>query len=95
MTKKILNQVQNDENFFDLIFVDLFSGDVIPKKTETEIFLRRIKEKLTKNGLVVFNRHYYQNHISEAKIFLDKLKKIFNDVSSKKILTNLLVFCRK
>lgn len=87
--------LQNDEELFDLIFVDLFSGDTIPKKTETEIFLRRIKEKLKEFGLVVFNRHYYQNHISEANIFLDKLKKIFNDVSSKKILTNLLIFARR
>ena len=53
------------------------------------------REKLKEFGLVVFNRHYYQNHIFEASIFLDKLKKIFNDVDSKKILTNLIIFCRK
>lgn len=87
--------LQKNDELFDLIFVDLFSGETIPKKTQTKLFLRKIKEKSTKNGLIVFNRPYYQNHISEAKVFLDKLKKIFDDVNSKKILTNLIIFCKK
>ena len=90
-----VNFINKTKQQFDLIFVDLFSGEKIPDFCGSEFFLRKTKEKLKEFGLVVFNRHYYQNHISEANIFLDKLKKIFNDVSSKKILTNLLIFARR
>jgi len=79
---------------FDLIFVDLYFGDRVPEFLNKEKFLLNFKKILNENGLVVFNRLYNKNHIFEAKIFLDKLKKIFNDLSSKKFLTNLLIFCR-
>lgn len=76
---------------FDLVFVDLYVGDKVPKNCQTKIFLKNLKQILQENGLIVFNRLYHKNHIFEAKIFLDKLKKIFNDLANKKVLTNLLI----
>ncbi|MBI4999402.1 methyltransferase domain-containing protein [Candidatus Gottesmanbacteria bacterium] len=83
-----------DGEFFDLIFVDVYCGDQVPKNCETEFFLQNLKKILTQNGMIVFNRLYFKNHIFEAKNFLDKLKKIFNDLANKKVLTNLLIFAK-
>lgn len=80
---------------FDIIFVDLYIGDKVPKNCQIGIFLKNLKKILNENGMIIFNRLYFKNHIFEAKNFLDKLKKIFNDVICRKVLTNLLVFVRK
>lgn len=84
----------SNNNLFDLILVDLYQGDKVPKFLENKLFLKNIKKILTKNGIVVFNRLCYKNHIFEAEIFLDKLRKIFNDLICKNVLTNLIIFCR-
>lgn len=84
----------NDE-LFNLIFVDMYLGDRVPEFLENEIFLRNLKNLLTKNGIVVFNRLYYKNHIFTHRFFLDKLAKIFDDLNSKKIISNILIFARR
>lgn len=88
------NFVKKTNEKFDLIFVDLYIGNKIPENCQTENFLKNLKKILTKKGVIIFNRLYFKNHIFEAKIFLDKLRKIFNDLTCKKVLTNLLVFAR-
>ncbi|TSC53453.1 MAG: hypothetical protein LiPW16_385 [Microgenomates group bacterium LiPW_16] len=70
----------------------MYIGSKVPKNCQTEIFLKNLKKILKENGVIIFNRLYFKNHIFEAKIFLDKLKKIFNDLTCKKVLTNLLIF---
>lgn len=80
---------------FDLIFVDLYLGDKVPKNCESEIFLENLKKSLTNNGMIVFNRLYYKNHIFEAKKFLDKLRKIFHYLSCRKYLTNFFILVKK
>ena len=57
-------------------------------------FYKKISKKLTKTGTVIFNRLYYTNHISKAKIFLDKLSKIFKYCISKNIKYNSMVFAK-
>ncbi len=80
---------------FDLIFVDSYIGDKVPETLQTEMFLNNLKKILKNKGMIVFNRLYYKNHIFEAKIFLDKLKKIFNDLDGENIFTNLLIYAVK
>ncbi|MFH0864147.1 MAG: methyltransferase domain-containing protein [Candidatus Gottesmanbacteria bacterium] len=92
------NYVQSSINYkqnFDLIFVDMYKGDKVPENLENINFLQNLKNILSINGLVIFNRLYYKNHIFEANIFLDKLKKIFNDLRCKKIYTNIFLYCKK
>lgn len=80
---------------FDLIVVDLYLGDKVPKNCESDIFLENLKKCLTNKGLIVFNRLYYKNHIFEAKKFLDKLQKIFHYLSCRKYLTNFFILVKK
>jgi len=90
-----MNFVKKTNEKFDLIFFDLYIGDKIPKNYQTIIFLNFLKKLLRENGMIVFNCLYFKNHISEAKVFLDKLREIFDDVNCKKVLTNLLIFVRE
>lgn len=95
LTIKIIDAEKfTDKNKYDLIFVDLYLADIFPKKFENNIFLKKISKKLTNSGMVIFNRLYYANHISEARIFLDKISKIFNYYSSKNIKYNRVVFAK-
>lgn len=82
-------------NYFDLILVDLYKGKNVPEFLEHEKYLKKIKQKLSKKGMVIFNRLYWKNYTFEANKFLDKLKEMFNDVDVKKTYSNILVFAKK
>lgn len=84
--KKTLSREQ-----YDLIIVDLFKGYEVPGQIGSAEFLYRLKSSLTKNGSVIFNRLYFQKYIFEANDFLDKVKKIFQDVHSVRIDFNILI----
>lgn len=86
--------VKKTKQEFGLVFVDLYVGDKIPESCQTASFLENLRRIVKKDGVIVFNRLYYKNHIFEAKIFLDKLKKMWDFVSYKRVLTNLLIFAK-
>lgn len=76
---------------YDFIFVDLYKGYEISKKVSEANFLLKLKALSDKNGSIIFNHIYFRNHISEANIFLDKLKKVFHYINTAKIYSNILV----
>lgn len=76
---------------FDLIFVDLFHGYEIPEQLSDAHFLKKVQGLLTKNGMVIFNRLYFQKYISEAELFLDKVKKIYHSVDTVTHFCNILI----
>lgn len=41
---------------FDLICIDLFKDAMVPKKFESDQFLKQVKERLNHKGIVLFNR---------------------------------------
>lgn len=83
--------IDDSRGIYDLIFVDVYQGDMVPPELETENFLRSLVAHLAHEGCLIFNRLYDQRHISEANFFLDKLKKMFNDVISIKVASNLFI----
>lgn len=80
---------------FDLIIVDTYLGEDFPEKFENEIFLKKIEEKLSSDGMVIFNRLSYANHVFEAEKFLDKLTKIFKYSYCNNIKYNKIIYCKK
>lgn len=64
---------------FDLIVIDLYTGKFNPRKSRQIPFLKKIKKRLQKNGLVIFNSHYYDDS-SEFNIFLDICRHVFDKV---------------
>lgn len=61
---------------YDLVIVDMYSGDNFPKEFESEEFLK----KLTKFPIVIINRLYYGDKRPDTVRFGNKLEKIFKKV---------------
>lgn len=78
---------------YDLIIVDLYNGKHIEKNIQNEFFLQHLAQNLTKNGVVIFNVVKLQNDNFEAKVFLDKLGRIYKDYFCKRIIVNDFFFC--
>lgn len=76
---------------YDLIIVDLFRGYEIPHQLNSGEFLFPLKQKLSQNGRVIFNRLYFQKYKNEADIFLDNVRQIFQDVTVHKNYFNILI----
>ena len=86
---KIGDAYNFDTKGFDLVVVDLYRGDVFPKKFEDEKFLK----KLVNNKLVIFNRLYYGDKRPMAVRFGLKLQKVFKKVKYYYPEANLMFIC--
>ena len=80
---------------FDLVLVDIYLGDKMPKFCETEAFLERIKKLLALEGVVIFNRLFYKEKKKQTENFVKKLKKIFPKISFTRTSSNLLILGAK
>lgn len=81
--------------FFDLILVDLYIGDKIPKKSQSELFLNKLKRLIDKEGIIIFNRLFFKEHKKKTESFIKKLDKIFSNISLLRAYSNLLVYTVK
>ncbi len=70
---------------YDFIAVDLFSGDQISPCVFSDEFLANVYYLLTpKDGVLVINFILYKQPQIEAKLLIDKVKKLFSNYSSDK-----------
>ena len=79
--------MQIDERRYDLICMDIFEEDKVPEVFEEIDFLEMLKESITKNGMIIFNRLYLTD---DDKLESDKFyKSVFCSVfpQSKYIIT--------
>jgi len=83
-----------EKNSFELIIVDLYVGEKIPSQSESLSFLRELRNLIAKNGLVIFNRIFWDKHKKEAERFAKKAEKIFPKVELARTVANLLVICQ-
>jgi spermidine synthase len=78
---------------YDLILVDVYVGDTIPKKFITPIFYNLAKKLLEKDGVVVINRLYYDEKRKLADKTHQDLKKIFSEVMAVFPEANIMFVC--
>lgn len=78
VTQNAKSWLTHDTSRYDLIIVDLYSGDYNPPFTRTPSFLRQLKSRLNPMGQVIFNAHYHPNHIDSYRDFLNLVKSIFS-----------------
>jgi spermidine synthase len=78
---------------FDLILVDIYQGDKIPDKFETEKFIQAVYSHLKTEGIAIFNRLYYQDKRSLAIKFARKLEKVFMNVDYFYPEANIMFVC--
>lgn len=79
---------------YDLILVDMYVGREVPKKFETDSFINLVNKRLTKEGIVVFNRLYYGEKRPEAVKFMKKLEKHFSSASPVYPEANVMYVCQ-
>ncbi|MDP2672968.1 MAG: methyltransferase, partial [Nanoarchaeota archaeon] len=72
-------------NNYDLVLVDIYVGDQVPERVESDLFLGKIKEL---KSPVIFNRLYYGKKKEKTEEFSQKLKKFFTKIEAKKIGVN-------
>ena len=69
--------VLNNDETYDLIAFDVYIDDSIPGKFETPEFLRALKNRLSKNGMLVFNK---DTHSPDMKKQLAKTEELFKEI---------------
>lgn len=74
---------------YDLVIVDMYTGDNFPKEFESELFLK----KLSKFPTVVINRLYYGDKRPDTVRFGNKLEKVFKKVFWHYPVANLMFIC--
>ena len=78
----------------DLILVDLYVGDRVPKEATKETFIKNVKKSLSPSGIAVFNRLYYGKKKKEANQFEARLKKIFSQIESVRTPASIFFLCQ-
>ncbi|MEP7269832.1 MAG: hypothetical protein ABI844_19605, partial [Saprospiraceae bacterium] len=63
---------------YDLIIFDIFIDDVVPPELETLSFLRKIKQRMATNGLLLMNRISLEP--DQIMHNIDYIEKVFKKV---------------
>lgn len=78
---------------YQLILIDLYHGKSFPHQATTLKFAQNLKRLLHPQGILIINRLNYAHNEESINHHLSVLKQIFPQVTSHKILSNILVFC--
>ena len=80
---------------YDLILIDLYIGDKMPKKFEQKRFFRLVSGLLNEGGVAIFNRLYFGDKRPGTMRFGDRLGKIFSEVTAISPEANIFFVCSK
>nr|HMP32163.1 fused MFS/spermidine synthase [Saprospiraceae bacterium] len=86
--------IKYEDQYYDLICFDLFINDVVPKKFLTDKFIQQIKNRLSKNGVLIINMLYQsQNDYDTTDSFIEiVIKPIFQKTKTVFVRNNLMIF---
>lgn len=79
---------------YDVVLVDMYIKDQVPKKFDNTEFARSIKKILKNNGIAVFNR-LSGGRKEEVNEFHQKLKKVFPEIQRVFPEANIMFICNK
>ena len=78
---------------YDLVLIDIYVGDKVPEKFETEDFVNNVKGLVADNGTCVFNRLFFDKNKGYAIHFGKKLEKYFTKVTPIYPEANVMFVC--
>ena len=90
--KFVKRKIKSGEKY-DLIVVDMYVEDNVPKKFTTPEFYKMTKKLLEKDGIVVFNRLYYGEKRKESNKSRENLENIFSRVTPVYPEANIMFIC--
>jgi len=79
---------------YQLILIDLYLGDKVPREAETDEFIKNVKNCLHSSGIAIFNRLYYGSKKRSADEFAIKLKQIFSKVEPLRVSASIFFLCQ-
>ncbi|MEA3355240.1 MAG: fused MFS/spermidine synthase [Patescibacteria group bacterium] len=77
---------------FDLIIVDVYLGQEMPKSFKTKKFFKNLKKLMLKDGVVIINHLFFKDYKKKAKKTIETLDKVFKTIKLQRIASNLLIF---
>jgi len=82
---------------YDLVVSDIFINDLVPSVFETEEYLESLRNLLTENGLILYNRLYYNDKTKKSTdvFFENAFKNTFEDASFIEVKGNLILTNKK
>ena len=85
--------MQQHEEQYDMIAMDVFDSDVVPENFESFSFLQNLKSCLSANGFVIYNRLAVtpQDRRESLKFFEEQFKVIFPNAIMMNILGNYML----
>lgn len=92
---KFINSYQLKVKSYQLIFLDLYLGRIVPPASEKEEFLKSLEKILKEEGIIIINRLFSEKERKLVRQFIGKLEKIFPNISLVRTHSNLLIFLKK
>lgn len=77
---------------FDLIIIDAYLGNVMPRTFRSKNYFRQLTKLLTHDGVVIYNHLFYDQYQQEAEKFIKELETEFGQVTLVRADQNLLIF---
>ncbi|MBP6448000.1 MAG: fused MFS/spermidine synthase [Saprospiraceae bacterium] len=89
--------VEQNEELFDIICIDIFIDDNIPPYFLTESFLMNVKEIIKESGVILFNHLGYTSlDVSKSKQYFETVfSKIFFDSTMIKVHKNIMMISKR
>jgi len=69
--------MKTNKEKYDMIVIDIYLDHIVPAKFETKEFLGFVKDGLSSNGMILFNKLGYDKRAKESAF---RLKDLFDDV---------------
>jgi predicted membrane-bound spermidine synthase len=86
-----LKFVSETKNKYDLIVIDVYVGQGMPKGFRTKVFFRQVKRRLNKNGTIIFNHLFFGEYKEMAERLIKTLEPEFNKIRLMRVASNLLI----
>jgi len=80
---------------YDLVLIDMYIGDKVPGKFQSDKFIEAIQKLLSEDGVAIFNRLYFGEKRPEAVKFGNRLESLFSNVDYVYPEANLMLVCTK
>lgn len=77
---------------FDLIIVDAYLGNNMPRGFRTKTWFKQLSKLLNHNGVVIYNHLFYDQYKAEAEKFIKDIETEFGKVTLVRTGQNLLIF---
>ena len=86
--------IKEDGKKYNLILIDMYVGYEVPEGFTKPAFLKQIKKMLNKDGILVFNRLYFDEKRKLAEEFSTLLEKEFESVERVYPEANIMFICK-